>query len=464
MDNSNNKIPSSWELIKVSEAGELLRGVNYKKEESSNDPIENYLPVLRANNINGELNFENLVFVANKYVSETQLIKTGDIVFAMSSGSKHLVGKTAKARANFNGGFGAFCSVFRPNENFNKDLIAYFFQAPSYKKLIRSIAKGTNINNLKREHILDLVFPLPPLKEQNRIVEKIEELLSDLDKGIESLEFAKSQLQIYKQSILKWAFEGKLTHKKFIKDELPKGWKLLKLKDLVEDKVGLRRGPFGSAIKKEFFVADGYKVYEQGNAINDDPYRGNYFVDENKYQELIAFKVIPKDLIVSCSGVTLGRISEIPEDGKEGIINQALLRIRLKKKVISNKFFIIHFRAAFFQKKIFDQSQGTAMPNLVSIKEFKEIEMLIPPPDDQELIVQEIENKMIMCSKIEETIENTLQQSTALRYSILKKAFEGKLVKQNPKDETAQKLLERIRKEKASKVVEKKLKFKTAQV
>ena len=98
------------------------------------------------------------------------------------------------------------------------------------------------------------------------------------------------------------------------------------------------------------------------------------------------------------------------------------------------------------------------MPNLVGIKDFKEIEMMIPPPEEQETIVQEIENKMLLCRKIEETVETALKQSEILRYSILKKAFEGKLVKQNPKDEPAAKFLERIRAEKMSELGKKGLK------
>ncbi len=296
-------------------------------------------------------------------------------------------------------------------------------------------------------HYSQLPIPLPPLPEQHRIVAKIEELFSSLDKGIESLKTAQQQLKVYRQSVLKWAFEGKLTNKKVVEGELPQGWKYLKLRDITTEKDGLRRGPFGSAIKKEFFVPSGYKVYEQGNAINDDPYRGNYFIDEKKYMELVNFKVIPGDLIVSCSGVTLGRISEIPNDAKPGIINQALLRIRLKYNLIRNKYFILYFRGAFFQKKIFDQSQGTAMPNLVGIKDFKEIELLIPPLPEQHAIVGEIESRLSVCDKIEESIEHSLKQSEALRQSILKKAFEGKLVPQDPNDEPASVLLDRIQAE-----------------
>jgi len=323
--------------------------------------------------------------------------------------------------------------------------------------ILGRLDKSTAIPGLNRNDAYVLTVMLLPLVEQRAIVAKLEQLFSELDKGVENLKKAQAQLKVFRQAVLKWAFEGKLTQEwRKQQKELPEKWKLLKLKDITNEKDGLRRGPFGSAIKKEFFVSDGYKVYEQGNAINNDPYRGTYYVSEEKFNELINFKVVPGDLIVSCSGVTLGRISEIPEDAKPGIINQALLRIRLKQDLIKNKFFIIHFRAAFFQKMIFDQSQGTAMPNLVGIKDFKEIELLIPPIEEQDKIVQEIEDRLSVCDKLEETISQSLQKAESLRQSILKKAFEGKLltdaeleeVRKDPDWEPAEKLLERIQQEK----------------
>ncbi|MDP2683153.1 MAG: restriction endonuclease subunit S [Deltaproteobacteria bacterium] len=303
------------------------------------------------------------------------------------------------------------------------------YQLSSFiSQYVKLKARGGAMNNISLEDLKGIDLVVPPLPEQQAIVAKIEELLSDLENGKQQLQTAQQQLKVYRQSLLKWAFEGKLTNKNVKEGELPKGWKSLKLKDITLEKEGLRRGPFGSAIKKEFFVPKGYKVYEQGNAINNDPYRGNYYLSEAKYQELIKFKVIPLDLIVSCSGVTLGRICEIPDDAKPGVINQALLRIRLKHNLILNKYFVLHFRGAFFQRKIFDQSQGTAMPNLVGIKDFKEIEMLIPPIEQQQKIIEELESKLTVCDKIEETISQSLQQAETLRQSILKKAFEGRLV------------------------------------
>ncbi len=459
---NENGLPSNWATAKLGEICFTTSGGTPSRKVKKF--FDGNIPWVKS----GELK-HNIILDTEEKISDEALDNSSAKIFPKGTLLIALYGATVgklaflgiEAASNQ-----AVCGIYQ-NEIIELNLLYYFLFLQRQKLVEKSF--GGAQPNISQTMLKELNIPLPPLPEQHRIVSKIEQLFTDLNKGIEQLEKAQQQLKVYRQSVLKWAFEGKLTrqHHRLVgltdatdskdnsenkisdsdKGELPKSWKLLMLKDLVKDKEGLRRGPFGSAIKKEYFVSDGYKVYEQGNAINDDPYRGKYFVDEKKYQELINFKVLPHDLIVSCSGVTLARISEIPEDGKAGIINQALLRIRLRKELISNKFFIIHFRAAFFQKKIFEQSQGTAMPNLVGIKDFKEIEMMIPPSEEQEKIVAEIESRLSVCDKIEETIENSLRQAEALRQSILKKAFEGKLVAQNPKDEPAEKLLERIRAE-----------------
>jgi type I restriction enzyme S subunit len=216
-------------------------------------------------------------------------------------------------------------------------------------------------------------------------------------------------------------------------NQLPKDWKWVKLGEVCLDKEGLRRGPFGSAIKKELFVPKGYKVYEQANAIYDDADRGRYFLSEEKYQELINFNVQPGDLIVSCSG-TLGRIAEIPNNALPGVINQALLRIRLKKEIIEKKYFLYNFRSAQFQRKIFDQSQGTAMSNLVGIKDFKLIEIFLPPKPTQQAIVAKIEELFSELDKGIENLRTAQQQLKTYRQSVLKWAFEGKLTNENVKE------------------------------
>ena len=248
-------------------------------------------------------------------------------------------------------------------------------------------------------------------------------------------------------------------------DVIDKSWALVRFIDLIKyEEDAIKRGPFGSAIKKSFFVPSGYKVYEQQNAISDDATLGKYYINEEKYQELIGFSIKPGDYIVSCSG-TIGRISKLPENCEQGVINQALMKIRLDEELMSSKYFLYLFRSEVFQRRILTGSRGTGMQNLAGIDEIKALIIALPPKAEQEAIVQDIESRLSVCDKIEESITTSLQQAEALRQSILKKAFEGKLVEQDPNDEPASVLLERIKAEReknkpVKKVKDKKVKLK----
>ena len=110
---------------------------------------------------------------------------------------------------------------------------------------------------------------------------------------------------------------------------IPDGWTYATLPDIVKhEKHAIKRGPFGSHLKIEFFTTSGYKVYEQQNAIHNDLKRGCYYIDEKKFKELQSFEIKSGDLIISCSG-TIGKLTIIPKYFEKGIINQALLKISL---------------------------------------------------------------------------------------------------------------------------------------
>jgi type I restriction enzyme S subunit len=166
----------------------------------------------------------------------------------------------------------------------------------------------------------------------------------------------------------------------------PSDWKLKKLKQLVLPKEGIRRGPFGGALKKETFVENGFKVYQQGNAIREDWDYGDYFIDTEKYNEMSAFHVQPGDFLVSCSG-TIGRIVIVPKTARPGVINQALLRIRLNQTIIDPLYFLYQFRSDEMQRVIVDSTQGGAMQNLVAMSIFKEVVFALPPIPEQRKIV-----------------------------------------------------------------------------
>lgn len=171
-----NKIPKNWEKVKLKKYIEIVRGVNYKSNEVYDYKNDNTTGILRANNIsnNGMFNFEKIIYVDNKNIKNEQMIKNGDIVIAMSSGSKNLVGKAAQAKQNLNFAFGAFCSVVRP-KNINSDFLGFYFLTDYYRNKISELSTGININNLRKDYIenLDIMVPLDP-KEQEKIVQVLD--------------------------------------------------------------------------------------------------------------------------------------------------------------------------------------------------------------------------------------------------------------------------------------------------
>ena len=435
-------IPSKWSQTTVDFVGEFLRGINYNKLDSSQYKQEGYLPILRSNNIQEALIFEDLVYVDTKNFNVFHSLKKGDILFAMSSGSKHLVGKTAKVELDCEYGWGAFCAVLRPFEILNKKFVAYFFKAPDYKKLVSEISKGTNINNLKKEHILDLQFPLPPLAEQQRIVEKIEELFSELDKGIESLKTAQQQLKVYRQAVLKYAFEGKLTNPNVKEGELPEGWVLKNFGDCTINHDG-KRVPLSKLVrstrKGEFRY---YGATEVVDFIDDYIFDGRFLLIGEDGANLLS------------KSKPLAHITE----GKFWVNNHA--HVVQSKENIS-----IDYLCHFFNSLHLDQYvTGTAQPKLTQAN-LNKIPISIPIAQLEQIqIVQEIESRLSVCDKIEESIEQGLQQAEALRQSILKKAFEGKLVPQDPNDEPASVLLDRIKAARAGQTATKKSRTKKDKV
>ncbi|EPE3378162.1 restriction endonuclease subunit S [Campylobacter jejuni] len=204
---------------------------------------------------------------------------------------------------------------------------------------------------------------------------------------------------------------------------LPQGWKMETLGEILSsDKYSIKRGPFGSALKKSFFVEKGIRIFEQYNPINNDPHWKRYFISHEKFQELEAFKATEGDLLISCSG-TLGKIVELPKDTEMGIINQALLKIRLNNIKILNSYFIYYFNSPIMQEKILESTLGSAIKNIASVKILKQIEIPLPPLKEQERIVGILD---FAFSKIDENIKKAkenLANIDELMQSALQKAF-----------------------------------------
>ena len=222
--------------------------------------------------------------------------------------------------------------------------------------------------------------------------------------------------------------------------ELPEGWAWCKLDDLAFYK----KGPFGSSLTKAMFVSKGddtYKVYEQKNAIQKDCTLGTYYISKEKYESLSGFAIQPFDIIVSCAG-TIGETYVLPRNIQKGIINQALMLIRLYYRDIE-QFYLLYFDF-ILKEEAKNSSKGTAIKNIPPFDVLKNFYIPIPPLKEQIRILDEINKWMSFVELIETgtaTLQNVIKQTKS---KVLDLAIHGKLVPQDPTDEPASELLKRI--------------------
>jgi type I restriction enzyme, S subunit len=389
--------------------------------EWGNEPINGKgYKVIRTTNFTnlGIIDFDKIVTrdIDAKKVDKKHL-KNGDIIIEKSGGSPaQPVGRVVffnietdeKILCN------NFTAILRPN----KDLVIpkYFHYQLHFAyqrgKTIRYQNKTTGIINLQLDKYLEEKIEIPSLSDQLHIANlltKAENLISQRKESIRLLdEFLKSTfLEMFGDPV-----------------NNEKSWKTRTIEQLIKkEKYALKRGPFGGALKKEIFVASGYLVYEQFHALNNDFTFGRYFIDEAKFNELKGFEVKPGDIIISCSGVYLGKLAIVPHDAKKGIINQALLKISLDNKIIRNDFFVHVFSNKNFKRKFYGNIIGTGIPNFPSMDEFKKFNFIYPPIELQTQFAQIVEKTEALKTQYQQS----LQELENLYGSLSQRAFRGEL-------------------------------------
>ena len=230
------------------------------------------------------------------------------------------------------------------------------------------------------------------------------------------------------------------SHYENVPFEIPKNWVWCKLDDLAFYK----KGPFGSSLTKSMFIPDNgnaYKVYEQKNAIQKDSNLGHYFISSEKFQELKGFEVLPNDIIVSCAG-TIGETYIMPSDIRSGIINQALMIIRLHNIDIT-PFYLLYFDF-ILKNEAGKDGKGTAIKNIPPFDILKNYWIPLPPLAEQDRIIKEVALWQCLIDSIDGNIEDIFKLSKKTKSKILDFAISGKLVPQDPDDEPAIELLKRI--------------------
>lgn len=414
----------------------------------------------------------------------------------------------------------------------------YFLQSTNKERLITGTAQPqVTINNA-----IELELSLPPISEQHRIVAKIEELFSELDKGIENLKTAQAQLKVYRQALLKHAFEGRLTaqwraqrraqqsvapakagaqplndmdsrptpsrglalrgndemggrndksfetaadllkriqqeraqrYQQQLADwevsgkqgskpkppkslppltteelaelpELPEGWGWTRLGNT---NVDVSDGPFGSNLKSSDYVDAGVRVIRLENIgalefIEDK----ESFITETKYELLKNHTVKSGDIIFSSFITENVRVAMLPASIQRAVNKADCFCLRLYGETLGNAFVVMFLSTRHVFKQLEAQIHGVGRPR-INTTQLKEVAIPICGIQEQQFIISSVEARLSEADQLNQTITTALQKAEVLRQSILKKAFSGQLVPQDPNDEPASELLARIKAE-----------------
>lgn len=310
----------------------------------------------------------------------------------------------------------AVCGIFK-NDNADLKYLYYFllFKRP---KLVQQGIGGAQ-PNISQTILKDLDVPLPPLPIQQAIVARLEALFSELDKGIEQLKTARQQLRTYRQAVLKAAFEGRLTGEQVKEGELPEGWKWATI-DQVSD-IGTGATPLRS--NPAFY--NGTVNWVTSGELNEQYVRTATELITEKALKETNCRVYPKGTLLVAmygEGKTRGKCSEL---AIEAATNQAIAAIHFTNHDESIKPYLKYFLLKNYDD-IRRKSSGGVQPNL-NLGIIKKLQFPLAPKSEQAKIVSEIESRLSVADKLEETIAQGLQQAEALRQSILKTAFEGEL-------------------------------------
>ncbi len=502
-----------WERIPISDIASVQNGFAFKSELFTHSEGK---PLIRIRDIE---NGWTQNFYSGEY-SDEFVVRKGDILIGMDGDFNAAIWQGSDGLLNQR-----VCRVIPVTKNFSDKFL--FLCLQPYLNAINAETSSVTVKHLSSKTIGEIPLPLPPLPEQHRIVAKIEELFSELDKGIENLKTAQAQLKVYRQALLKHAFEGKLTAQwraeRFVtpakagvqplndmdsrlrgndsmgggndkslesaeallkriqaeralrfqqqfaeweangkqgsKPKAPKPLEPLTAEELAElPELPEGWGWFSMGIVCLESIL-GKMLDKEKNKGELKPYLRNINVRWGKFaldnllemrfeeSEYVRFGLEDGDLVI-CEGGEPGRCAVWRKElGLEMQIQKALHRVRFTNS-INSSFVQMYFELCASNFRLEKMFTGTTIKHLTGEKLAK---MAVPicSIDEQAQILLELESKFSEVDQLDQTIITSLQQVEALRQSILKKAFSGQLVEQDPHDEPASALLARIKAERA---------------
>ena len=464
-------LPKGWMEVSIGE----IAFVSLGKTPSKKDYLSNgSLKVIKSRDVNnGVIDFFNdktgFVRVDEAVVSSMTELKMWDVLTTSAAHSGENIGKktaiVTELPEKFERGFftGELLNVRIPNHFLGFEIVSkmiyYFLSSEAGYKGIQKAVAGVHLTQGRAKGIL---FPLPPLNEQKRIVAKVDAIMPRIDSAKKRLEKIPAILKRFRQSVLTAAVTGKLTEKwreehpevekhapslndiSCLDESLPNNWIKIKTRYCCSHITK------GTTPKNNDFVEVGVpflKVYNIVNNKIDFEYKAQ-FVSQELHATLLKRSIVhPGAVVMNIVGPPLGKVAIIPKDYPEWNLNQAIAIFR-PVNVLFNRYLYFVFLEGRCLLEVLIDTRGVVGQSNLSLEQCQNLEIPLPPLDEQKEIVRQVDKLFALADKVEEHYQKARARVDALAQSVLAKAFRGELVPQNPDDEPAEKLLQRIQEEK----------------
>jgi type I restriction enzyme S subunit len=481
---SEERLPPGWVWTTFRDCAEVITGTTPSKVDASN--YDNYLPFVKPPELNDREIFSAADNLSEKGAALARVLAPNSVLVSCIGN----LGKTGinKVPVAVNQQINAliFPNGIEPKYGF------YYCQTSMLRDYLQGVASATTVTIVNKSKFQLATFPLAPLAEQHRIVAEIEKQLPRLDAGVAALQRARARLRLYKAAVLKAACEGRLVPQDPVDEpasvllqrilaerrarweaeqtakgkdpqklkykepappdasglpELPEGWVWASVEQVAaHEPNSITDGPFGSKLKTSHYTPTGPRVIRLqniGDGVFDDE---KAHISQEHYRTLSKHRIYAGDLVIAALGVGLPRACIIPQSVGPAIVKADCIRFKPNQMLADNRYLNAALNSNVIKEIARNTVHGIGRPRL-NQQEIKSVPIPLPPLAEQQRIVAEVERRLSVVQELEAAAEANLKHAERLRQAVLKRAFEGRLAPQDPDDEPAEILLERIRAE-----------------